>query len=114
MYRRVLYTLTLVACSWSIGCFAQECERKELAHYKDQALTPSGLHSMAGEFCRSGARLGSGQKLHVLANKHGTDSAQASRAISTCMEAQSRINSALTAAKADQTIQFMLNGCKNE
>lgn len=97
-----------------MGCFAQECEQKEYAEYKDEALTSAGRRSMAGEYCRFGTRLGSGRKLHALAIEHGTDSAQASRAISTCMEAQSNINTALTAAKADRTIQFMLNGCKAE
>ena len=114
MDRLVLGALTLIVCSWSMGCLAQECEQKANAQYKNEALTPSGRHSMAGEYCRSATRLGSGQKLHALANKDGTDSAQASRAISTCMEAQSRINVALTAAKADETIQFMLNGCQDE
>ena len=114
MDRLVLYALTLVVCSWPMGCFAQECEQKEFSQYKNEALTPSGRHSMAGEYCRFATRLGSGQKLHLLANEHRTDSAQASRTISTCMEAQSRINVALTAAKADETIQFMLNGCKDE
>jgi hypothetical protein len=97
-----------------MGGFAQECEQKENARYRNEALTASGRHSMAGEYCRSATRLGSGQRLHLLANEHGTDSAPAARAISTCMEAQSRINSALTAAKDDETIQFMLNGCKYE
>lgn len=114
MDRLVLCALTMVVCSWSMGCFAQECAQREYSEYKDEALTPSGRHSMAGEYCRFGTRLGSGQKLHALANQHGTDSALASKAISTCMEAQSKISSALTAAKADRTIQFMLNGCKDE
>ena len=114
MDRLVLRALTLVVCSWSMSCFAQECEQKANAHYKNEALTASGRHSMAGEHCRFAARLESGQKLHILANERRTDSAQAARTISTCMEAQSRINVALTAAKADGTIQFMLNGCKDE
>ena len=114
MEKLIHCALTLVVCSWSVGCFAQECEQKAHAEYTKEARTPSGRHNMADEYCRFGARLGRGQKLHLLANEQRTDSAQAARTISTCMEAQSRINNALTAAKADETIQFMLNGCKDE
>jgi len=114
MDRLVICALTLVVGSWSMGCFAQECEQKDSAEYKNEARIASGRHNMDGEYCRFGMRLESGQKAHLLANEHREDSALAARAISTCMEAQSRINNALTAAKADKTIQFMLNGCKDE
>jgi hypothetical protein len=105
--------LALIAALWSSTCFGLDCAPKEYAEYKDQALTALGRHGMAFDYCRAEGRITNATKQADLAiqYKQSRDAKTAIAGAETCMAEKSKIENALTAAKATKTLTFMHNGC---
>ena len=116
MNRLILGALTLVVYSWSMICFAEACEQKEYAQYKDEALTPLGRSSLAHEYCRFEIRRTSSMEMVALANqyKKTREAEIALRDVQSCTAAKAKISTALTAAKATKAIAFMNKNCEGD